>query len=209
MSQIPRPVGNTLIPKSTPLHIADLTFLLIQETLRNPSDSDYPFKITDDFNTSTVMLDTVFNKDSGVFGKKPLIIVSRGPQSSSPIAVGDRAALQTRTWNKKESTVMRSSVEVRVISREPKEVDILSQHVFNMLMFMRVTLPGILGILMVEGVNMSQVAPLEHEDHLYECSASMPYQMQYIWRHEIPQQLLLSLKVLYNDMDSFISEKNP
>lgn len=202
-----RPKGNTLIPPSTPLHVADLVFLLVRETLTNPGSANWPFKISDDFDDSRVALDTVYNKDSGVFGKKPIIIVSRGGQSTSPVANADLAALNTYTWNKKESTIISSSVEIKVVSREPKEVDILSQHMYNFCAMLRVVLPGILGVLVVNSVSMTPVMPIEHEDHMYNCDISMNYQMQYIWRHEIPQIILKSIKMVLNEEISFITTK--
>lgn len=197
------PTGNSLTPPCTPLHVYQLVYLLLQDVFRTQPDP-WPFPLTDDFETTKVGFDTIYNKNSQFFGKKPLIVVSRGPQSASPISLSDRAATNIKTMNSIGTSIVRSSIEVKVISKEPAEVDILGQHVFNVLQFCRVMLAGLLNITAIDSVSMSHVALIEQEDHMYFVSISMPFQQQYKWSAINTDNLLASIGNSMNSIKTFI-----
>lgn len=199
MAQFTGPVGNELIPKCTPLHVTDMVRLVIKETLASQDPTKFPFVFTDDYATSQVALDSVFNKESEAYGKKPIIIISRGGQMGSPIVIGDLGTMRVKTGNSRDTTIVRSSVEIKVLSKKPKEVDILSQHIFNTLIMSRTMLTGLLGITMIDSVSMSQVSQLEQDDHMYFTAISMPFQMQYSWTNIIPQTIISSLLLYVNE----------
>lgn len=198
-----RPTGNTITPVSTPLHVYKLVYLVLQDVFRSQDPDKWPFTLTDDFETTQVGFDTVYNKASDYYGKKPLIVVSRGPQSTAPLAIADRGATNMQTMNTLGSTVVRSSVEIKVVSKEPEEADIIGQHIFNVLQFSRVTLAQVLGLVSVEGVSMSHVAPIDQEDHMFFVSISMGYQLQYMWSQFVPQNILNSIALTMNSVKTF------
>ena len=195
MAEFTGPVGNKILPKCTPLHVTDLVRLIIKETLASQDPTKFPFVFTDDYATSNVAIDSVFNKESEAYGKKPIIIISRGGQMGSPIVIGDLATMNIKTGNSRDTTMVRSSVEIKVLAKKPKEVDILSQHIFNTLVMSRTMLTGLLGVTMVDSVSMSQVSQLEQDDHMYFTAITMPYQMQYSWTNIIPQNVLASILI--------------
>lgn len=195
MAEFKGPVGNKILPKCTPLHVTDLVRLIIKETLASQDPTKFPFVFTDDYATSNVAIDSVFNKESEAYGKKPIIIISRGGQMGSPIVIGDLATMNIKTGNSRDTTMVRSSVEIKVLAKKPKEVDILSQHIFNTLVMSRTMLTGLLGVTMVDSVSMSQVSQLEQDDHMYFTAITMPYQMQYSWTNIIPQNILASILI--------------
>lgn len=79
-----RPIGNPIIPYDTPLHVMEL-FLQILKLTFEELPEDYPYRyVRDDFDKSGVAFDVALNKDSEVYGKKPLVVVSRGMQGAGP-----------------------------------------------------------------------------------------------------------------------------
>lgn len=203
MAKFQGPVGNQAVTACTPLHVTDLVRLVIKDTLASQDPTKFPFVFTDNFSTTNVVIDSVFNKASEAYGKKPIIIISRGSQTGGPIVIGDTAAFSVSTNNKLRSTLVRSSVEIKVIAKFPKEVDILSQHIFNILLMSRTVLTGLLGITVIEGISMSQVAQLDQDDHMYFTSISMGYQMQYSWGIWEPLEKLHSLKSVVNNINNY------
>lgn len=195
-----KPIGHTLTPRYTPVHVADLVHLIVKETFTSQTEH-WPYKFDPDFEKSNLAIVTSYNKNDKTYGKKPIIVISRGAQSSSQIIIGDRAAMNTFTHNKIESTLLNSTVEVRVLAKQPREVDVLSQHVFNILMLCRVILPAQLGITVANQISMSQVMPMEQDDQMYFTSISLGYQMQYLWKHFIPEIALDSILVKLNSID--------
>lgn len=197
------PVGNALTPACTPLHVYKLVYLILQDVFRNQDPEKWPFILTDDFDTTTIGFDTVYNRNSNFYGKKPIVIVTRGPQSTTPVVLGDLGAAHIKTMNKVGSSVVRSSVEIKVVSKEPEEADIIGQHVFNVLQFCRVPLAQMLSIVAIDSVAMSHVAPIEQEDHMFFVSVSMTYQIQYKWTAMNPEDLLSSIANTLNNVKTF------
>lgn len=197
------PTGNKLTPACTPLHVYKLVYLILQDVFRSQDPAKWPFTLTDDFATTKVGFDTVYNRTSQFYGLKPLVIVTRGPQSTTPLVLSDRAATHIKTMNTMGTSVVRSSVEIKVISKEPEEADIIGQHIFNVLQFCRVKLAQMLGIVAVDSISMSHVSVIEQEDHMYFVAVSMAYQIQYKWTILNPDDVLSSIANTLNDVKTF------
>lgn len=178
------PKGHKLTPRSTPLHVFQLIMLLLKETFAQLGDSTYPYR--------TVAFDTTYNKESLKTGTKPLIVVSCGDVTSNPIALQDIASGDIRTFNTLKTTMVGSSVVIKVISPNKTEVEIISNEVFNFLTSVRVILPKLTTILQVSSLNMTQVNKVYRDLPQYYIQCSMSYVMQYLWTHIIPQTLLES-----------------
>lgn len=183
------PVGNQFTPRTTPLHVYQLVLLLLKEMFRDLEDG-HPLKYSDDPSQSRIAFDTIFNKDSDVYGTKPLVVVSRGDINSSPTVLGDMGVQHPSTMNSYRMGIVGSSTIIKIICGNSGQVDLLSNEIFNALMTIRVFIPSLTSVSTVTGVSLSPIAPYEEEDHLYYCVATMQYVMQYKWTDIIPQNLL-------------------
>ena len=194
------PIGNKITPRTTPLHVYQLVMQLLRITLKTVSESDdYPFIYTDDIATTGVILDTSFNKEAPTYGKKPLIIVSRGNVSTQPAVLGDRASGSLGTTLSSRTTLVQSSVQVKVISKRSGEADILSNVVYNFLLTCRTVLPALTSIHNIQAISMSPIAQLEEDDHMFYTQASIDYTMQYQWTWDIVPTLLEEIGFHIND----------
>lgn len=180
-SVTPRPLGNQFLPYGTPLHIRDLLLTITRETF-SAFPEDYPYRfVADDYDKTGVGIDTDLNKDSGVYGKKPLIVVSRGSQSIQPIVIGDRAAIFPAKSTDFGVGMVQASISFRILSKIKEESDIIGQIVFGMLSACRTMLPGILGIHSVESIQASDVSRFDQDDAMFLCMETMMFSMQYHW----------------------------
>lgn len=197
-----KPLGNPLVPFGTPLHVAELVLALFKLTFADYPEG-HPFRYTDDFGTTGVLFDVDFNKASGAWGARPLIVVSRGPQSTGPIMAGDLAALNKAHDQKTGSTLVSASVEVQVRGRLKAETDILSQHLFAMLTACRTILPRFTGAHMVQNISLSPVVRDDQDDAQYVARLSLSYVMQYAWTRVVPADPLrvVSLTLGRGDWD--------
>ena len=195
------PIGNSLVPKTTPMHVSELVLLIIKETFRLLEDG-HPFKYTDDFATTGVVFDTIYNKDSEVYGKKPLIIVSRGDMSTSPAILGDLAAQSSTLGNKYKTGLVGSGVTIKVIANSAGLADILSNEVFNILLTLRMMLPNLTSVLTINSLTMGAVATFDDGDHEYYCVGSVNYSMQYKWTHKKPTEILQAIGLHLQDSNS-------
>lgn len=176
------PKGHKFIPRSTPLHVAQLMMQLIRYTFEAfSSDPDYPFTFTDDLETTGIVLDTAFNKKSKVHRTKPVIVVSRGAISSQQNVIGDVAFSSVKNNFKNKTSLIQSSVNITTIAANSGEVDLLSNELFNFLVSMRTSIPALTTIHQIQGTSLSEVRPLEEDTRLYHAQASMTYLMQYKW----------------------------
>ncbi len=174
------PVGNQYIPRTTPHHVAQLVLLLIRETFRS-LDTDHPLHYTDDFSTTGIHFDTVYNKESGVYGGKPLVLVSRGGLNTAPIAMGDRAFENLKANTSRSTGLVYSSIIVKALADSHGQAEILANEVFNMLITCRTFLPSLTSVLQLQNMSLSEVMEYDEGDHKYYATASVSYAMQYKW----------------------------
>jgi hypothetical protein len=193
------PVGSSLTPYSTPMHVYQLVLQLLRETFATMGGDDYPFRYTPDFETTRILVDTIYNKDSEAFGKKPLLVVSRGGIGMAPTVIGDRGTMNLRTSAGTYTTLVSSSVNVKVIGRTQATTDILANEVFNFLTTCRTLLPRLTAVHTVQGINLSEIGPLEQDDSLFVCIASLNYAMQYRWVQIDPVLLLKGIDFYVNE----------
>lgn len=187
-----KPQGHPLVPYGTPLHMSELVLALFRLTFADYPE-DHPFRYTDDFETTGVLFDVDANKASEAWGARPLIVVTRGPQSAGPIMTGDRAALSKAHDHQTGSTLVSASVEVQVRGRLKAETDILAQHIFAMLTACRTILPRFTGAHMVQNVSLSPVARDDQDDTQFVARLSLAYVMQYAWTRVLPADPLRCL----------------
>ena len=188
------PIGNQLTPRTTPLHVYQLVLVLLQMTFEELEDT-HPFRYRPDPDTTGIFFDTVYNKDSEVYGGKPVIVVSRGGVSTSPTVTGDRGLTNNLTGHQLKTGLVSSSVTVKIISSNPGMVDILSNEVFNTLTAIRTLLPSLTSISTVSSFSLSEIAKYEESDVMYYCVAGMSYNMQYKWTHKTKAELLNSISI--------------
>lgn len=194
----PLPIGNKYIGRTSPLHVAQLVLLLLKEIFSD-LEEDHPFRYTDDFNTTRINFDTVFNKDSEVYGKKPLIIVSKGSITNNPQMVGDTASKDTQSLGSYRTSLIQSSTEIKVVARESMSVDILGQDIFTILMETRTAIPILTNIHSVTGIQAGIVSKLEEDDVNYYSTVSMSFLMQQLWTWQFDPLLLDSVSLKFNE----------
>jgi hypothetical protein len=197
-----KPVGHSYTAYGTPMHVAQLALLMLKATFAELGGNDYQFKFTNDFNTTGILIDTQYNKDSYMYGRKPALIVNRGAISSQQFAIGDRAVHNLKTNNEVRSSLVNSGVEVKIISKASMEVEILSNEVFNFLLMCRRVFPNILGLHSADTPGLTPITPYEQDDSMYYCVGSLPFSMQYKWVHLVPQTILDNIG-FYND-DNYV-----
>lgn len=192
------PCGNPLVPYGTPLHVAELVLALLRLTFAALPE-DHPYRFTDDYATTGILFDTTYNKDSGAFGVKPLVIVSRGGQSTAPIMTGDMAALSKALERRSGSTLVSASVDIQVRGRAKAETEIVGQLVFGMLTACRTLLPELAGVHMVENLSLSPSIRDDRDDAQFVVRLSLNYSMQYAWQWTLPTELLRVLGLSINE----------
>lgn len=192
------PRGNPLVPYGTPLHVAELVLALLRLTFAALPE-EHPYRFTDDYATTGILFDTTYNKDSGAFGIKPLVVVSRGGQSTAPIMTGDMAALSKALERKIGSTLVSASVDIQVRGRAKAETEIVGQLVFGMLTACRTLLPELAGVHMVENLSLSPSIRDDRDDAQFVARLSLNYSMQYAWQWTLPAELLRVLGLSINE----------
>lgn len=194
------PLGNSLVPYGTPLHVTELFLRVLKMTFSEfPKDHPCYFN-ADDFEQSGIAFDVALNKESGVYGKKPLVVVRRGTQQCSPTIIGDMAAAHIPSGNARGSNIYSSSIELSIVSRLKAEVEIIGQHIFSYMMLCRTHFPGLLGIHMVQSAMLSEVTRMEDDDVMFISQGSMAYIGQYIWHQGRNDPLLRSIGVAIEKM---------
>lgn len=176
------PIGHKLVPRSTPIHVSQLIQVLLKETFNTLGDETYPYRNID--------FDTTYNKESLKGGKKPLVVVSCGDTTMQQISLGDVAAVHTPTWNHLKSSTVQSSVNIKVLSPNKAEVEIIGNELLNCLISIRTILPALTTILYVHTINMSQVNKVYRDLPHYYVQCTLTYTMQYIWTHTVTPQLM-------------------
>lgn len=192
------PRGNPLVPYGTPLHVAELILALLRLTFAALPE-DHPYRFTDDYATTGILFDTTYNKDSGAFGVQPLVIVSRGGQSTAPIMTGDMAALSKALERRSGSTLVSASVDIQVRGRAKAETEIVGQLVFGMLTACRTLLPELAGVHVVENLSLSPSIRDDRDDAQFVARLSLNYSMQYAWQWTLPAELLRVLGLSINE----------
>jgi len=194
------PAGHKFTPKTTPLHVYQLVMQLLRITFENISeDEDFPFIYTNDSKTTGITLDTTFSKETPHYGIRPLVIVSRGNISTQPVGLGDIAEASLGTTKKYKTTVVQSGVVIKILSKKSAEVDLLSNVIYGFLTSCRTILPALTSIHQIKGIDMSQVATLEEDDHMFYTQASINYVMQYQWTWDFTPVLLNEIGLHINE----------
>jgi len=192
------PTGSPLTPRTTPYHVMELVLALLRITFKEADDPNFHFRYTDDFNTTKLLIDTAYNKDSKVIGLKPQLIVSHGDAQSQPAVIGDRAAAMLSGCQKTQTTMVTSSIMARAVSKNYMEADLLGNDVFNFFVACRTLLPQLTSISTVNGLSMSQVHPFTQDDSQYQCIVSIVFQMQYRWTTMLTPKVLEGYSLFIN-----------
>lgn len=196
-----RPLGNPLIPYDTPLHVTELLLQILKITFEDLPE-DYPYRfVRDDFDSSGIAFDVALNKDSEVYGRKPLVVVSRGMQGAGPTVVGDLAHVNLPTHLKTGSNLVTSSINIQVVSKTKAEVEIIAQHIFSLMLMCRTHMPKLLGIHMVNSLSLSEVTKMEDDDTVFHTQISLDYSIQYKWSQETKNEVLRSIAMRLSGLD--------
>ncbi len=189
------PLGNALIPYGTPLHITELFLQILKLTFADfPENHPYRY-IPDDFERSGIAFDVSLNKEGGIYGKKPLVVVSRGAQNMSPNFLGDMATSQPQISFQRGSNLYAASVNLQILSRVKAEVEIIGQLIFSMVMLCRTHFPSQTGMHMLQAGILSEVTRMDGDDAMFICQGSFNYVGQYIWTQSRNDPLLKHVQV--------------
>jgi len=201
------PIGNKYTPYGTPLHVSQLFRIYLEQTFRS-FDEDHPFRATDDWNTSGVVFDTVFNKESEVHGAKPLIIVSSNGYTYGNLSQGDLAAAQLTSMQVKHTSLITSGTVIKVIGDNYGTVDILANEVFNMLITARTLLPRMTTIHQIVGISVSPISTFDEGDHMYFAQIDVSYLLQYQWTLTVPELILESIALNTSQRNNAENNRN-
>lgn len=189
------PLGNPLIPYGTPLHVAELALQLFKLTFAE-FPKDYPFHYeADDFEKTGIAFDVALNRESEIYGKKPLVIVARGGQNVSPVIIGDLAQSMPRIGEKHGSTLYNGMLNISVLSRAKAECEIIAQHLFSILTMARTHFPSAICMHMIQAINLSEAMKMEDDDSMYYAQITVNFVGQYIWRQKENDPILRSIKL--------------
>lgn len=188
------PIGNAYTPRSTPLHVSQLLRVYLEQTFSSFPDG-HIFKFTRDLATTGIVFDTVFNKESKVYGTKPLILVSSDGYSYGNISQGDLASVHMQSMNARKTSLVNSATIIKVVGENYGTVDILANEVFNMLITARTILPRLTTIHQIIGISTAPINTFDEGDHKYYSQITLSYLLQYQWIHLIPENLLNSIVV--------------
>lgn len=192
------PVGSQLVPYESPAHVTDLVLIMVKELFRCLPEG-HPYRFTDDFDTTGVLVDTSYNKASEIWGKKPIITVSRGMQNAGVIVLGDMATMNIPMQSHMASNLVSATTEIHVVSKSRAETEIIAERVFSSLMMLRTHGKKLLGVHMINSISMANPQPLEQDDQSYDVAITMQYYMQYKWEDVIPVTLLQAVCTHVNE----------
>ena len=194
------PLGNEIVPYGTPLHVVELFLQLLKLVFSNlPEDHPYHFD-NDNYENNNIAFDVSLNKESDIYGKKPIVVVSRGGQNSVPNDLGDYAAGKPLLSIAKGSNLLTGEISFQVVGRIKAEVEVISQIIFGTLMMRRTHMPELLNIHMVQSIMLSEVSKFEEDDTLFIAQGGFSYIMQYIWSQRINDPVLRSISIAVSKM---------
>ena len=199
------PLGNPLVPYETPYHVVELIIQILKITF-NDLPEDHPFYFDPkDFNHSKILFDTTYNKESNAVAK-PLIVVSRGQQSASTIDLGDRTPLYHAIGEgykgSEFSNFVDANLEVRIISHNKSETEILGQYVFAFIMCTRTILNHLSHVHMIRQVDLTPVQRQDKDTEAYMCMLNVAFVMQMKWKDIIPAEKISAITFALRDIDN-------
>lgn len=195
-----KPFGNSVIPRSTPMHVEALTLQILRETFKDIGPEEYPYRLTDDFATTRILIDTEFNAVSEMLGIKPILVLSTGGTAMGPGSMQDLATYDLKDGGRQEKTNMaQSSLGVKVHGRTRGETLVLGNEVFNIMALSRTWLPRLTGVQSVGNVTLTQPVPFEQDTKVYMCEVSMNYFIQYKWVDVFTPEVLRAIGLHFND----------
>ena len=189
-----KPLGNPLLPYGTPQHVAELVMLILKLTFEELPDK-HPYRFRQDINQTGILFDVHLNKEADIWGKKPIVVVSRGAQSAGVTMTGDMATRNLPLHRSERSNMVDSSVDIKVVSKLRAECENIGQLVFSTLLTCRTLLPSLCNVHMVQNLSMSPAAKLELDDTCFLVQLSFQYTMQYIWKQASPKHLLQAVEL--------------
>lgn len=173
----------------SPYHITQLLILILQDFFSAGLPKDYYWKWTPDFNTTQVLFDTVYNKESAAVAKKPIIIVSHGDLITQQAVMGN---VHSADFNKKTGSVNimnlslgNSTIFCQVVSPKYSESSLIATMIMYFLLAIQSVLPVLLGIHHVHSISMSTTSPIKESETMYVTTVTMPISMQLAWIQSI------------------------
>lgn len=188
------PIGHTLVPYGSPLHVSEL-FLQILKIHFGEFPEGHPFRYTDDFETSGIAFDIALNKESGIYGVKPLVVLSRGNQTSDITILGDLGAAKPMLMRKACAGMYACSQNFNILSKSRPEVEIIGEIIYSLIMFRRVNLPSFLNLHMIQNLTLSEAARMEDDDAMFMVQGAFSYLGQYIWKKSYKGEVFKSSSV--------------
>lgn len=176
------PLGSDLVPFGSPLHVSELFLQLLKLHFSDLPDGS-PFKyIENDFENTKINFDVALNKESDIYGAKPLIVISRGQQSMVPTEIGDLAAGNFPRNVQYGSHLFTAAQNFNILSKSRPEVEVIGQIIFAILMKLRTRLPYLLNLHTIQSLMLSEATRMEDDDAMFMAQGMFTYMGQYIWK---------------------------
>ena len=91
-------------------------------------------------------------------------------------------------------------MNIQVISKTKAEVEIISQHIFSLLLMCRTHMPRLLGIHMANSISLSEVSKMEDDDTIFHTQMVLDYSIQYKWTQETKNEVLRSIATQISEL---------
>ena len=196
----------------SPYHLTQLLILLLQDFFSEGLPIEYYWKWTPDFETTQVLFDTVYNKESAAVAKKPIIIVSHGDLSTQKTVIGNTHSgkfnIKTGGVDTMNLSLGNTTLICQVVSSLYSESSLLATMIFNYLVAIQSVLSPLLGIHQVYNINMSSTSPMRESETMYVTSVTLPISMQLAWIQSIQPtaEMLSALSLKIQNFDTDIEE---
>lgn len=205
------PIHSQTIQHS-PYHLVQLLILILQDFFSEGLPKDYYWKWTPDFETTQILFDTVFNKESAAIAKKPIIVVSHGDLTNQRTVIGNTHSgsfnLQTGSVETMNLSLGNTILICQVVSSLHSESSLIATLLFNYFIALQSILPPLLGIHQVHNVNMSTTSPIRESETMYVTTVSMPVSIQLAWLQSIQPtaELLHAIGLKIQNFDAQVEQ---
>lgn len=205
------PIHSQTIQHS-PYHLTQLLILLLQDFFSEGLPKEYYWKWTPDFDTTQILFDTSYNKESAAIGKKPIVVVSHGDLTNQRTVLGN---VHSGDFNPKKGSANIMNLSLgntmficQVVSSLYSESSLIATLIFNYFVAMQALLPDLLGIHQVHNVHMSTTSPIRESETMYVTTVSMPVAIQLAWIQSIipTAEMLSSISLKIQNFESNIEE---
>lgn len=207
----PIPTLHKLYVPHSMYHMSQLLILILQDFFSEGLPKDFNWQWTNDFKTTNILFDTVFNKEGSGIGKKPLVVVSHGDVSLQQVSVGNlhsgKVNMPNSTKEAMYSSLAQSSFTIQIVSSAYAESELIGSLIFNYLTALQLELPNLIGVHKLLSITCTGTNPIRENEQLYLTSIIIPVTLQMSWlsKYAPSAEKLQSLRLTIDSYESDLS----